>query len=98
MTTAVVVRGTGMGRGAETGSGQAFLEDVGLIAMDSNRRLSCLSQNPTLNLEVIFFFSSSSQIIGGTTQSTPVSGSSLENEEDKDDEEDGDVEGGVLAL
>lgn len=105
MIVATVVGDTGTSRGAEVGSGQAFLKRVGLIAMDSDRRFRYLSRNLTLKLEVISSSSSSfSQIIGGATWSTPTSGSSLEVEEDGDDEEDeadeeyGYVGGGVLTF
>ena len=96
--TAIVVEGIGTGKEAEAGFRQAFLERVGLIIMDSNRRLRCLSQNLTLKLEVISSSSSFSQIIRGTTWSNPASGSSVEDGDDESDEEDKDVEGGVLTL
>ena len=100
-----MVEGTGMGGGAEAGFREAFFEGVGLIAMDLDRLLRCLSQNLALKLEAISSSSSSSsQIIGGTTRSTPACGPSLkekENEEDEEDEtdgEDGDVGGRVFTL
>lgn len=96
--TAIVVEGIGTGKEAEAGFRQAFLERVGLIIMDSDRRLRCLSQNLTLKLEVISSSSSSSQIIRGTTWSNPASGSSVEDGDDESNEEDKDVEGEVLTL
>lgn len=69
--------------------------------MDLNRRLRCLSLNPTLRFETMSFSSSSSQVMKGTTNSTSVSSSvlavdkstpvfdlMLAAEEDKDEEDD----------
>lgn len=101
MTAAAIVGRAGMDEIARVGSKQAFFEGVGLIVMDSDKRLHCLSQNSALKLEAISFSSSSSQIIGGTSRLTPVSSSSLQDEEDEDDEtdeEDKDVGSRVLAL
>lgn len=91
--------------GLRAGSRQAFFEGEGLIAMDLDGCLRCLSRNPILQLEVISFSCFSfSQIIGDVSQLTLALGLSLEDEEDKDDEEDeadyedGEVGGGVLAL
>ena len=70
MIAAIVAGDAGTGREVEASFKQAFLERVGLIIMDSGRRLRCLSQNLTLKLEVISSSSSSSsQIIGSTTWS-----------------------------
>lgn len=68
-----------------------FFEEEGLIVIDLDKRLHCLSRNPTLKLVAISFSSSSSQIIGSTSWFTLASTSSLEDEangEDEGDEED----------
>ena len=101
VTAAAVVSRAGMDEIARIGSRQAFFEGVGLIVMDSDKHLHCLSQNSALRLEAISFSSSSSQIIGGTSRLTLVSSSLLQDEEDEDDEtdeEDEDVGSRVLAL
>ena len=78
VTIVVMVGNVNLDRGSGASSGQAFFEGEGLIAMDSDRRLCYLSQNPTLKSEAIFSSSFSfSQIIEGTGQSTPAFGSSL---------------------
>ena len=104
-TAVAVAGGTDTGIRVGAGSKQALLEGVGLTAIDSDRRLRCLSRNPALKFEVISYSSSfSSQIMGDTTQLTLIFGSLLEVEEDEDDEEneadgeDGDAGGGVLAF
>ena len=104
MKTVAVVRGTDTSAGAEVGFEQAFLEGVGLTTMDLDKRLRCLSRNPTLKFEAISSSFSSSQIIRDTTWTTHAFGLPLENEEDGDDEDD-EVDGedknegsGVLTL
>ena len=77
-----------MSVGAKAGFEQAFLEGVGLTAMDLDRCLHCLSRNSALKFEAISSSFYSSQIIGDTTWSTHASGSPLEDEEDGDDEDD----------
>lgn len=109
VTSAIIVEDVGIGAGVETGSGQAgsgqtLFEGVGLIAMDLNRCLRCLSRNPALKFVAMSLSSSFSQILGGTTRSTPAFGSLMRAEEDEDGEEDeadgedGGVGGRVLTL
>ena len=109
MISATVAECTGTGVEIETGFeqagfGQALFEKVGLPAMDSDRHLRYLSQNPALKFVVMSLSSFSSQTMGGTPQSTLVSGSLLAVEKDEDgdnDETDGEGRGAygrVLAL
>lgn len=102
MIAATVVGSVGMDKGSRAGFEQAFFEGEGLTAMDLNRRLRWLSQNPTLKLEAISSSSSSSlQIKWGTSRPTLASRSLLEdkgNEDDKTDDEDGEVGGRVLTF
>ena len=89
-TVAAVLGSVGLDGEFRLSAGRAFFEGKGLIAIDSDKRLHCLSRNPTLKLEAISSSSSSSssQIIGGTNRLTPTSALSLEDEENGDDDED----------
>lgn len=103
VTTATMISDVDLDEESRIGSGQAFFEGDGLIAMNSDKRLCCLSRTPTLKLEVISSSSSSSsQIIGGTGRSTPTFGSLLENKDDEEENEANDENreagGKVLTL
>lgn len=50
MTTVVIVDGVGLDRGSGLGVGQAFFKGDGLIVMDLDKHLRCLSWNPTFNM------------------------------------------------
>lgn len=65
MIPPTVVKGTGIDVRAEIGSihigsGQGFLKEAGLTVMDSDKRLRCLSLNPTLKFVAMSSSSSSS--------------------------------------
>lgn len=50
MTTIVIVDGVGLDKGSGSGVGQAFFKGDGLIVMDLDKHLRCLSRNPTFNM------------------------------------------------
>ena len=87
-TTVVEVGSVGLDGESGPGTWRAFLEEEEPIVIDLNRRLCCLSQNPTLKLVSISFFFSFSQIIRGTGLLSLASVSSLEKEEDEEKEKD----------
>ena len=87
-TVAAVLGSVGLDGEFRLSAGRAFFEGKGLIAIDSDKRLHCLSRNPTFKLEVIYSSSSFSQIIRGTSRFTPISTLSLEDEKNGEDERD----------
>lgn len=84
-TVVVGISVVGLDGESELDATWAFFEENGLIAIDSNRHLHCLSHNLALKLVAISSSSSSLQIIGSTSRLSPVFVSSLEEEEDEEE-------------
>lgn len=83
MPTAAAAKGSSVDGIAETGSRprifiQGFLVGEGMIVIDLDRHLHCLSLYPTLMFVTMSSSSSSSQMMGGTISPTSTSGSMLE--------------------